>query len=214
LSGVNALGVPGEDLPGVFDAIKTIEKIRQREKIVIGSDVIVVGGGNTAVDIAIQMKRLGAANVTLVYRRGTEQMGATVHEQELAQKSGVLIKTWAKPVRVTAEDGKVTTMEFEGTELNSSGKLIGTGKSFTLKADQIYKAIGQTLLPNTWGDPKTLPEIANGNIRVDADFETSLPGVFAGGDCVAEGEDLTVTSVQQGKLAALAIHKKGGQRHG
>lgn len=201
----NGLGVPGEGFAGVQDATKKIEEIRQAKdlaKVPVGRDVIVIGGGNTAVDIAVQMKRLGAEFVTLVYRRGTEHMGATWHEQEIAANNGVLIKTWAMPKEVRGTESGVTGMEFEYTELDAAGKLVGTGKTFALKADQVFKAIGQKLVP-----PAGLA-LEGSKIKVDANFETSLPGVYAGGDCVAMGEDLTVTSVQHGKLAARAIFRK------
>ncbi len=204
LGGNNALGVSGENLPGVQDATKKIEEIRQAKdlaKVAVGRDVIVIGGGNTAVDIAVQMKRLGAEFVTLVYRRGTAEMGATGHEQEIAQNNGVLLKTWAMPKEIRGTAAGVTEMEFEYTELNSAGKLVGTGKTFVLKADQVFKAIGQKLVP-----PAGLA-LESGKLKVDENFQTTLPGVYAGGDCVAIGEDLTVTSVQHGKLAARAIFR-------
>ena len=205
LASNNGLGVPGEDLPGVQDATNKIEEIRQAKdlsKVAVGRDVIVIGGGNTAVDIAVQMKRLGAEFVTLVYRRGTEHMGATGHEQEIAQNNGVLLKTWAMPKEIRGGETGLREMEFEYTELNPAGKLVGNGKTFTLKADQVFKAIGQKMQA-----PAGLALDGN-KIQVDANFQTSLPGVYAGGDCVAAGEDLTVTSVQHGKLAARAIYSK------
>jgi len=211
LAANNGLGVPGETRVGVVDATKKIEEIRQSKdlaKVAVGRDVIVIGGGNTAVDIAVQMKRLGAEFVTLVYRRGTEHMGATGHEQEIAAKNGVLIKTWAMPkeirgaATVASNAEHVTEIEFEYTELNAAGQLVGNGKTFVLKADQIFKAIGQQLI-----FPAGLV-MDEAKIRIDENFETSLPGIYAGGDCVAVGDDLTVTSVQHGKLAARAIFRK------
>lgn len=211
LGGNHSLGVPGEELAGVQDASGFIEKIRQAKdlsKLPVTRDVVVIGGGNTAVDIAVQMKQLGAEFVTLAYRRGTEHMGATGHEQEIAQKNGVLIKTWVMPKKIIAGEGgdasAAQSIELEYTELDPSGKLVGTGKTLTLKATQIFKAIGQKLSVPATG----FPEVANGKIQINADFETTLPGVYAGGDCVKLGEDLTVTSVQHGKLAARAIHQK------
>ena len=211
LGSTNSLGVPGEDLDGVIDAVKFIEKIRQTKnlKLPVGRHVVVIGGGNTAVDISIQMKRLGAEFVTMVYRRGTEQMGATGHEQELAQTSGVLLKTWAKPVKVLGEGGKAKAVEFEHTELDPAGNLVGTGNFFSVAADQVFKAIGQKLV----SDALCGLEITDNKIAVDEDFQTILTGVYAGGDCTAKGEDLTVTGVQHGKLAAIAIDKMlGGMR--
>lgn len=206
LGSVNQLRVPGEDLRGVLDAVRQIEKIRQTEdlkRIQVGQHVVVIGGGNTAIDIAIQMKRLGAEFVTIVYRRGEEHMGATVHEQELAQKTGVLIQTWAKPHQILGDSQGVHSIEFEYTEMDANGSVCGTKKFFKLKANQVFKAIGQTLI-------RPSLQISRGKIDVNSDFETSMPGVFAGGDCISAGEDLTVTAVQQGKLAALAIHRKRG----
>lgn len=208
LGSTHALKIPGEELTGVMDAVSQIALIRQQKdtsKIQVGRHVVVIGGGNTAVDIAIQMKRLGAEFVTLAYRRGQGQMGATGYEQELAQKNGVVIKSWVMPVKITGA-GRVEQIEFEYTELNAQGKLVGTGKALTLQADQVFKAIGQKLV-----DPAL--EVAGGKLQVSDQFETTMPGVFAGGDCTGQGEDLTVTAVQQGKLAAQAIHKKlGGAR--
>ena len=215
LGDVNPLEVPGEELSGVHDAAKVIEEIRQTKdlsKIAVGQHVVVIGGGNTAVDIAIQIKRLGAEFVTIAYRRGEAQMGATSYEQQLAQKNGVLIKPWAKPVKLEGAGGKLTSIQLEYTELGTDQKLKGTGRFFKLKADQVYKAIGQKLREAALANGAA---VNRGKIAVGADFETSLAGVFAGGDCVAQGEDLTVTAVQQGKLAALSIHHKlGGSSHG
>lgn len=211
LGSVHSLGIPGEELPGVVDAVKQIALIRQSrdlKDIPVGKNVVVIGGGNTAVDIAIQMKRLGAEFVTLAYRRGFEQMSATAHEQELAQKSGVLIKTWVKPSKILGGAQGVSSIDFEYTQMDSSGKLVGTEKFLTLAADQVFKAIGQKL--------ESYPvSVSGGKIKVDENFETSISGVFAGGDCVDSGEDLTVSAVRDGKKAALAIHKKLGEKtHG
>jgi dihydropyrimidine dehydrogenase (NAD+) subunit PreT len=209
LGSTHRLGISGEELPGVMDAVRFIERIRQAgdlAELPVGRHVVVIGGGNTAVDIAIQMKRLGAEFVTLAYRRGVPQMGATRHEQELAQTNGVLIKTWAMPKAIIGTDGGggmgVQAVELEETRLEA-GRLVGTGRTYTLRADQVFKAIGQKLEAGAG-----LPEVSGGKFRVNERFETSIPGVFAGGDCVAEGEDLTVTSVQHGKLAARAIHER------
>ncbi|MDZ4660446.1 MAG: NAD(P)-dependent oxidoreductase [Pseudomonadota bacterium] len=191
LTNVNSLGIPGEDLPSVIDAVTFIAKIRQTkdlQKIPVTQNIVVIGGGNTAVDIAIEMKKLGADNVTIVYRRGLENMSATHHEIELAKKNGVLIKTNGVPKKIT-KDG----VEFE---------------TFTLRAEQIFKAIGQKLNLEVLGSEAQLIENKQGKVLVNSDFETSLKNVFAGGDCTGIGEDLTVTAVQQGKLAALGIHKK------
>src|SRR5690606_34558026 len=118
-------------------------------ELAVHRHVVVIGGGNTAVDIAIQKKKLGAELVTMAYRRGHENMGATKHEQELAQKNGVPHKTWVKPVKITGngQGTKIEHIEFEYTELKD-GKLQGKGQFLTLPAQQFFKAIGQKLVPD------------------------------------------------------------------
>ncbi|SMF91581.1 glutamate synthase (NADPH/NADH) small chain [Azospirillum oryzae] len=195
----NRLGIPGEERAGVEDATAFIERVRQAppgQPPAVGRSVVVIGGGNTAVDAAIQAKRLGAEDVTLVYRRGRAQMGATAWEQELAQTEGVVLKTFAAPKEIGE-----TTITFERTRL-TDGRLTGTGETFTLQADMVLKAVGQKLS----ADALDGLQVTGGKIAVDDAYRTTLAKVWAGGDCVATGEDLTVQSVQDGKLAALAIH--------
>ena len=204
---INLLGLRDENIEGVHSAVKFITRIRQEnlEDLPVGRRVVVIGGGNTAIDIAVQIKKLGAEYVTLVYRRGIDDMGATGHEQEIAQTNGVLIKTWASPRKILAEDSSVSGVAFESTEKDSTGRLRGTGNYFTLAADQVFKAIGQKFNDQLF-QSDGLPEIENGRVRVDDERRTSLPGVWAGGDCVA-GQDLTVVAVQDGKLAAESINR-------
>jgi len=171
----------------------------------IGRRVIVIGGGNTAIDIAVQARKLGAEYVTLVYRRGLKAMGATDFEQEVAQTNGVLIKTWASPYRINAGDDGIRSITFEYTEINGDGRLAGTGEYFDIEADQVFKAIGQHFDDDLL-DSDDCPAVENGRIRVDESRRTSLSNVWAGGDCVP-GIDLTVVAVQDGKLAAESIHE-------
>ena len=204
---VNRLGMENEEAEGVHNAIDFIARIRQEElaQLPVGRRVVVIGGGNTAIDIAVQVKKLGAEYVTLVYRRGPDDMGATLHEQEIAQTNGVLIKTWASPKEILANDSGVNGVVFEYTEKDADGRLRGTGEKFTMAADQVFKAIGQKFSSEMIQD-NGLPEIENGRFRVDEDRRSSLPGVWAGGDCIA-GQDLTVVAVQDGKQAAESIHR-------
>jgi len=192
----------------VVDAVGYIERLRQtadKRSLEIGRRVVVIGGGNTAIDIAVQSKKLGAEDVTIVYRRGPDHMSATRHEQELAQTSGVGIKHWARPLRLVGHEGRLKEVEFEYTQLDDDGRLMTTGDCFTLAADMLFKAIGQNFVPDPLGkDHAQVVELADGRIRVNADHQTSLPGVWAAGDCVP-GEDLTVVAVQGGKIAAHAI---------
>ncbi|WP_420547612.1 NAD(P)-dependent oxidoreductase [Curvivirga sp.] len=202
LGDVNALGLEGEDKKGVESAINFIEELRQADKktdVNVGDNVVVIGGGNTAIDAAVQAKRLGASDVTLVYRRGAEQMTATEWEQDLAQVNGVNIRLWSKPVGIKG-NGKVEGMSFERTMVDG-GKLVGTGKTYELPADQVLKAIGQVLETG----PLAGLEIDGGKIKIGDDYQTSIAGVFAGGDCIKTGEDLTVQSVDDGAKAAEAM---------
>ncbi len=210
LAGVNALGLEGESLAGVANAVDFIAALRQTEDLSmlpVGRRVVVIGGGNTAIDAAIQSKRLGAEIVTLVYRRGAESMGATWVEQEFAKTEGVTIVHWAQPRRLIGEQGVVASIEFEYTQLDDSGRLLGTGDTFTLAADTVLKAIGQVLVPAPLESQHgELLQLRGGRIAVNEEFMTSLPGVWAGGDCVGGKTDLTVQSVEDGKRAAQSIH--------
>lgn len=197
LGGVRTLAIDGEQLTGVMNAVDFIERVRQAdglEHVPVGRRVVVIGGGNTAIDASVQSRKLGAQRVTMVYRRGVDAMSATWAEREFAQKSGVTLVTHAKPVRVAGADGHVTGVEFEAA----------SGERFSVDADMVLKAIGQTLVPD--GVAATLLTEDGSRIAVDADGRTALPDVWAGGDCAATGGiDLTVQAVQDGKRAAAAI---------
>ena len=209
LGAVNELRLERETLPGVENAIDYIADLRQqhdKSELPVGRQVVVIGGGMTAIDIAVQSKRLGAEQVTVAYRRGPEQMGASEFEQQLAQTNGVAIRHWAQPVAVLG-NGAVAGIELERTALDGAGKLAGTGETFVLDADVIFKAIGQKLDGGLAAELEGF-EIERGKIVVDAAHATSIPGVWAGGDCVAGGDDLTVSAVQHGKLAAIAIDRQ------
>lgn len=201
------LGLEHEDAPGMMAAVDYIAELRQAEdlrQLPVASRAIVLGAGNTAVDMAVQMARLGADEVTMVYRRDQAAMSATEHEQEIAKAAGVRIKTWAQPNQILLDaEGRVRGMRFEKTELVAD-KLRGTGNYFELPADAIFKAIGQSLLTDDIAEAGIA--VVRDKFAVDANYRTSVPGVYAGGDCIGPGEDLTVQAVQHGKLAAHAIH--------
>jgi glutamate synthase (NADPH/NADH) small chain len=202
LGGVNALRAEGNELGGVLPAVEFIADLRQASdltKLPIGRNVVVIGGGMTAIDAAVQSKMLGAETVTIVYRRGQEAMSASPWEQELAAAKGVATRHWAMPVRIVG-NGAVREAEFEYTKATATG-LEGTGETFRLAADQVFGAIGQTLDGAADG-----LALEGGKIRTDAEGRTSLPGIWAGGDCATGGDDLTVTAVAQGRDAAESIH--------
>ncbi len=205
LSGVNALRVEGENLPGVDDAVDFIAGLRQaadKGDIAVGRRVVVLGGGMTAIDAAVQAKLLGAEEVTICYRRGKEHMNASEFEQDLATSRGVIIRHWLAPKSILAQDGKVAAIEVEYTKL-VDGRLSTTGETGVIAADQIFKAIGQALDTSSLGALR----LESGRIAVDTDGKTSLDGVWAGGDCVFGGDDLTVAAVAQGRDAAESINR-------
>ena len=198
LGGVNALNLDGEDKDGMRDAVEFIADLRQTSDfatVPVGRDVVVIGGGMTAVDAAVQSKLLGALNVTLVYRRGRDRMNASPFEQDLAASSGVRIINNATP-RGIIGNGAVREIEFEYTD----DDLNPTGQTFRLAADQVFKAIGQML------HGEGLPKLEGRKIAVTGAGRTSMDGVWAGGDCAAGGDDLTVTAVAEGRDAAMDIH--------
>jgi len=201
LAGVRALEVEGNALSGVMNAVDFIKQVREARDLAtvpVGRRVVVVGGGNTAVDAAVQSRKLGATSVTMVYRRGVESMSATWAEREFARTQGVTLVTQAKPVRLLGSNGDVTAVEFERTTGD------GDAERFTVEADMVLLAIGQTLVPV--GLDHALLSLDGNRIAVDADMRTSLDKVWAGGDCAASGGmDLTVQAVQDGKLAAASI---------
>ncbi len=210
LAGVNALKAEGEDANGALDAVSWIAELRQAKdlaKMPIGRRVVVIGGGMTAIDAAVQSKLLGAEDVTIVYRRGQDAMKASLWEQDLAQTKGVRIMHWAQPLRLLADaGGNVHAIALERTS-DENGKLAGTGEIATLPADMVFKAIGQTFEPAPLNGAGEAIRLKGGRIEVDDERRTSMSGVWAGGDCIAGGEDLTVAAAQDGKLAAESIHR-------
>lgn len=209
LSGVNPVQIEGENVAGVIDATKYIHKLRQAElksHLPVGDKVVVIGGGMTAIDIAVQSKKLGAPEVTIVYRRDQANMKASLHEQQFAQINDVKLRFCSSPKRILSENGHVTGIEFDVTEMAKDGTVLITGETYQLEADVIFKAIGQTLLTDQLGDSASGLILENGRLVANEERKTSLKNVWAGGDCVSDGKDLTVSAVQDGKLAAQSIH--------
>ena len=205
LDDTNTLNLDNHDIDGIHDAVDFIAELRQSEQtetLDVGNDVLVIGGGMTAIDAAVQSRLLGAADVTVVYRRDQDSMNASDFEQQVAQTHGVLLKTNWQPVRIVADNGKLTGVEFEQTE-SRNGALQGTGNKRLFSCDRLLLAIGQQ-----FGAADTLDGITleHKRIAVDANGRTSDAQIWAGGDCVAGGDDLTVSAVQAGKLAAMSMH--------
>ncbi len=190
LGGVNSLSVDGENESGVSDAVDFIADLRQTSDLAslpVGRDVVVIGGGMTAVDAAVQSKLLGARNVTIAYRRGRDCMSASPYEQDLAASKGVQLMFNVQPSAI--HQGEI---ELAYTD--------GSGETVRIPADQVFKAIGQTLVTDAG------LKLDGRKIAVDAHGRTSRAGVWAGGDCASGGDDLTVTAVAEGRDAAMDIH--------
>lgn len=204
LAGVNTLGIVEPVLSGLRNAVEFIAELRQAaspSEVAVGRRVVVVGGGMTAVDAAVQSRLLGAEDVTMVYRRGAEALSASAAEQHWAQKHGVKIQHWASPKEVLSLDGAVTGVRFARTMVRN-GKLVETDETVTLAADMVLKAIGQTFVSEPLDPPLGL---RNGRIETDETGQTNHPQVWAGGDCRFGGRDLTVEAVEHGKQAAVSI---------
>ena len=189
-----------ENLSNVENAVDFISRLRQSSdfsKVSVGSNVVVIGGGMTAIDAAVQSKLLGAEEVTLVYRGSQTKMPASQYEQEIAKSKGVRFIFNAKPVSIKG------SVAIEHIEFEQAMPKPAANKNFVLETDHILKAIGQLLTE----DSQYL-EIERSKIKVNSLLETSLENVWAGGDCVSAGDDLTVTAVAQGRDAAENIHNK------
>lgn len=204
-----SLGIPGEHL--IEDGLLLIEQSKlDVTRLSVGRSVIVVGAGNTAIDCATIAKRLGAS-VTMVYRRTSTEMTAYEHEFEFAKQEGILFKFLAQPVRVLQDGASVTGLECVSMSLgvpDHTGRPMPVpiyGSEFIIPADQIVKAIGQE-------KPSVAVQLGleteNGYLKVTNEFETNIPGIFAGGDCIRRiGSASTVMAVQDGKLAAAEIDR-------
>lgn len=210
LGGVNALGLASESTPGVGNAVEFIAGLRQASDVAavpVGRRVVVIGGGMTAVDAAVQSRLLGAEEVTIVYRRDQQRMPASGDEQDWALRNGVTIRTWSVLKALDTSMGHVENATFaEVREIG--GRLEATGRLWSIAADTVLKAIGQTLV---LADPGLATvALQAGRIAVDAEGRSSLPSVWAGGDCTWGGRDLTVEAVEHGKIAAYSIDRALG----
>jgi dihydropyrimidine dehydrogenase (NAD+) subunit PreT len=206
-----SLGIEGEE--AIIDGLEFIEASKTSgSSLRIGRKVIVIGAGNTAIDCATIAKRLGADQVTMVYRRTDREMTCYEHECEFSRKEGIEFRFLSQPSRVLLSNGLPIGLQCLRAELgpsDASGRPAPRpimGSEFVLAADQIIKAVGQMkpALAALLGF-----ETRNGFIAVDAKFQTSLARVYAIGDCIrSTGAASTVMAVQDGKLAAAAIHQQ------
>jgi glutamate synthase (NADPH/NADH) small chain len=216
LGRVQQLGIPGEHLSGVLDALDFIEQIHTRPlaDVHVGRRVAVLGCGNTSIDAVTQALRLGAETATVIYRRGPEDMSAYDFEYDLAKTDGASFMFHTAPVAVLGEGGHVTGLRLARTDVRDGKVRLVPGSEWTEPFDMVLSAVGQekqgslltTLFPSLKLD-------ARGRVVVDpVTMHTNLPNVFAGGDCTSGGREV-VNAVAEGKKAARGIHALHGEAH-
>jgi dihydropyrimidine dehydrogenase (NAD+) subunit PreT len=215
MGAVPSLGIPGEELEGVWDAIDFIERVKTGLGVgEIGNRVAVIGAGNTAVDAATCSRRLGAEQVTMYYRRTEAEMTAYPFEYEFAKQEGVEFRWLSVPRRILGENGRVKAVEFVRMRLEApddSGRprpVLVPGSEFMVEADTVIRAIGQSRLTRLLDDLQI--ECRDGVIQVDERFRTNQANIFAAGDCTFErgrGEAMVVEAAEQGKIAAQSVHQ-------
>ncbi|MBX3420455.1 MAG: NAD(P)-dependent oxidoreductase [Pirellulaceae bacterium] len=207
LGSTQRLEIPGEDSPGVWEALEFIYQMHQPTGFAdcqVGQHVVVLGCGNTAIDVATAAVRLGAQRVTIAYRRSWEDMPAYAYEYELAKSDGVHFEWFAQPVEFVIESGKLVAIRLSRAGTNDAG-----GKAndvFELPCDMVVKALGQSPIVDLLAQFQPAA-IDRGRVLVDPQtLATPIPGLYAGGDCVSRGAEI-VNAVEQGKQAARAIHR-------
>ncbi|MCB0375525.1 MAG: FAD-dependent oxidoreductase [Sinomicrobium sp.] len=206
LGGTASLKIAGEDKENVIGAVEFIESLRmQHHKVRVPDRVIVLGGGNTAMDAASESARMGAEKVVLAYRRSKAEMGAYGFEYDLAISAGVDSLFNAAPLEITG-DGKAEGVTFARTETIDGRMKTIAGSEFTLPCDLVIKATGQAKQGAFYELIEKLNIDAKTRITVNADYQTSNPKYFAGGDAVNGGAEV-VNAAYEGKMAACGIHK-------
>ena len=205
------IGIPGEELNGVYGGIDFLRSTLTGNAMKLGNRVAVIGGGNVSVDVARSAIRLGAKDVTLVYRRGRDELKADPEEIEDALNEGMKLKLLSSPVEIIGENGKVKALKLEKMELgapDASGRRapVPTGEFETIEVDNVIGAIGQVI---DWGgiDKGAMKLDKKGCVKVDElSYQTGEPDVFAGGDVVT-GPAFVIHAIAAGKEGAVSIHR-------
>ena len=210
LGATASLDIPGEDADGVWEALEFIFQTHRKPfaECKVGRRVVVIGGGNTAIDAATAAVRLGAERVTVAYRRTRVDMPAYEHEYELAKGDGVIFEWLASPLECVQADGRLTGLRMQRMEMQGQGRAATlvpvVDSEFTLECDMAIKALGQQPLVDFMASIDGL-EVDHGRLVVDPHTGvTSVPGLYAGGDCISKGAEV-VDAVEQGKIAARGI---------
>jgi glutamate synthase (NADPH/NADH) small chain len=210
------VGYPGDALSGVWNSLPFIERIKTGDPPPVGRSVVVIGGGNTAVDVAREAVRLGAQDVTMIYRRTRSEMPAYAHEVDDALQEGVELEWLTVPLRFVGDEEleavecrRCRLGEPDATGRRSPVELPGT--EFTLRADTVVKAIGQRPRAEflEWIEGV---ELERGKVKVDPDTgQTANPKYFAAGDATNGGATV-VEAVREAKVAAAGIDSLVGRR--
>jgi len=205
------MGIPGEDAKGVLHGLDFLNKVNSGEKIDLGQRVVVVGGGNAAIDAARVAQRFGAKEVAIVYRRSRAEMPAEAGEVDAAEEEGIKLHLLAAPVKVLTRDNKVTGIQCIKMELgepDESGRrrpVPVKGSEFDMDVDSVIIAVGQGVDKDAL--PKELEYTNWGTLQVDqVTLQTNIEGVFAGGDVVSGPTDV-IAAVAAGKEAAISIDR-------
>ena len=211
MGGDSDVRYPGDDVSGVWESLPFIEQLKTGTPPMVGERVIVLGGGNTAIDCAVEARRLGARRVTLAYRRTRAEMPAYAHEVELAEREGVSFEWLVTPVRVLGHQGLVAGVEFRRMRLGAPGEdgrrrpEEVPGSEYTMPCDTVVKAIGQRPRAE-FVELIDGVRLERGKVVVDEHGRTGNPRVFAAGDAINGGATV-VEAVRGAKAAALAVHE-------
>ena len=205
------LGVPGEDKAGVWDGISFLEAVNGENRPEVGRRVAVIGGGNTAMDVARAALRLGAEEVTVVYRRTRAEMPASDEEIAEAEAEGVKFKYLASPAEITGEGAvagiRLQLMELGGSDASGRRSSVPTGETEELAADCVISALGQRVDLGDMLKGTAVRRRKNGTVEVDpVTLQTDEGDIFAGGD-VATGASFAIDAIAAGKEASISIHR-------
>jgi formate dehydrogenase major subunit len=206
-------GAKGENLPGVVGGIDLLRKVARGEEVFLGERVAIVGGGNTAMDACRTAVRMGAKEVYNIYRRTKAEMPADLIEIEEAEEEGVIFKNLTNPIEILpGKDGRVAKITLQIMELgepDASGRRAPTpvkGKTETIAVDTVVLAIGQAVDPLSLGVAQLELTRKNGIVFDTETFRTSIPGVFAGGDCGNDKISIAIEAIADAKRAAGVIN--------
>lgn len=206
------LDLPGEDIPGVREALEFIYQMHDRplSECTVGRQVVVIGCGNTAIDAATASVRLGAEKVTIAYRRSPAEKSAYNYEYDLGKQDGIAFEWFAQPMEFVATDGRLSGLRCVRTRLVGSGRTakleVIPDSEFVLPCDMAIKALGQSPVLELLEGLEGVTFGAKGVVIDRETYATTLPGLFAGGDCTSKGKEI-VNAVQDGKLAARSIDR-------